>query len=144
MEKIFHVKGEMFEQISIFTDHIKCRNGTISVVLLPEDIGCIDYFNGQLCQDTECRHHIHCPELGNCVLNNEKEMTLEEIGEVMGFSREAARLNEAQALINSRKKLKSMNKHLVWETSDFIDTYDEGPPNNRISKYLTRERKFAR
>jgi hypothetical protein len=144
MKKVFHVKGEIFEQIVIFPDYIECRNGTMSVVLLPEDIGCIDYFNGQLCQDIECRHHIHCPEIGNCVLNNEKEMTLEEIGKVMGFSREAARLNEAQALFNSRKKLKIMNKHLVWGTSDFIDTYDEWPPYNRIPKYLTRERKFAR
>jgi hypothetical protein len=141
MEKIFHIKGEIFEQIVISPDYIECRNGTMSVVLLPEDIGCIDYFNGQLCQDIKCRHHIHCPESRNCVLNIEKEMTLEEIGEVMGFSREAARLNEAQALFKSRKKLKIMNKRLVWGTSDFIDTYDEWPSHNR---YPNKETKFAR
>jgi hypothetical protein len=132
MEKVFHVKGEMFEQISIFPDHIECRNGTMSVVLLPEDIGCIDYLNDKLCQDTECRYHINYAKLENCVLNAHKRMTLEEIGEIMGFSREAARLNEAQALFNGRKTLKIMNKHLVWGTSDFINTYEEWPRYHRF------------
>ena len=125
MRKVFHVKGEKFDQISVFPDHIECRNGILSVLLFPEDMGCIDYLNDKVCQDKECRYHVNYPDIDNCVLNAHKKLTLEEIGGLLGFSREMVRLEEEKALLNSRRALKKMNKHLVWDASDFINTYPE-------------------
>ena len=57
-----------------------------------------------------CRYWIDCLDCGNCSLRNFREHTLEEIGKMLGISKERARQIEERGLSKLRVTIRGMRE----------------------------------
>jgi len=75
-------------EIKYWKEGIECTKNKVPIC----------YQDDKTCDVEMCRYFIQHTELGNCVLRNEREWTMEDIGKVMGISRQRVEQIERKAL----------------------------------------------
>lgn len=131
---LYACKGEVFKRVAIYKDRVECQAENETVILMGDEIDCIRC-NGKACQDTTCTYFINCLEFDNCTISVNRSMTLEEIGDIYGVSREMIRQDEERALKKARKiikKLYGFKQYAHVTVSDFLP--DSPPWSHRLNK----------
>ncbi len=141
---LYACKGEVFKRVAIYKDRVECQAEKETVILMGDEIDCIRC-NGKACQNTTCTYFIDCLEFDNCTLGVNRSMTLEEIGDIYGVSRECIRQDEERAL---RKAKKIVKKQYGFKQFDRVTSADflPDPPlwePLRTSKKASRRRARA-
>jgi len=135
-------KGEVFRNIVIFDDRVEfiARNETIT--LNKEDLPCLK--NGrESCKESGCEFFINCEEFDNCVINVNRCMTLDEIGKMLGVSREMIRQDEERALKKSHKIMKKLYGHRSIDRP-LVSQFLPDPPQLRDGSHGEMKTKFIK
>ena len=62
------------------------------------------FIKPEKCNKLSCRYWVKSNELKNCVLNCDRAMTLQEIGDAIGLTRERIRQIEEMVIIRIKKR----------------------------------------
>ncbi len=141
---LYACKGEVFKRVAIYKDRVECQAEKETVILMGDELECLRC-NGRDCQDTTCTYFINCPEFDNCTISVNRCMTLEEIGDIYGVSRECIRQDEERALNKARKIIKKLYGFKQFERVTSADFLPEPPiwEPFRTSKKASRRRARA-
>ena len=140
---LYACKGEVFKRVAIYKDRVECQAEKETVILMGDEIDCIRC-NGKACQDTTCTYFINCLEFDNCTISVNRSMTLEEIGDIYGVSREMIRQDEERALNKARKIIKKLYGFKQYDRVTSADFLPNSPWWEPIATSKKASRRRAR
>lgn len=81
-------------ELKYWKEGVECTKNLVPVC-------CMD---DRVCDVDRCRYYLESEPMGNCILRNDEAWTMEDIGKVMGISRQRVEQIQRKALKKMRDK----------------------------------------
>jgi len=82
-----------------------------------------DCKEADMCERSECRHHVRCPEIDNCTLEVRRQYTMQEVAEAMGVSRQRVEQLQTKALMAAEREIIRQVDPIIYKSRKKYDPH---------------------